>query len=96
MRELHDKVTQAGFTIVRSTSFVTSLLPCMLISRLSQRGKSASFDPHAELRINSILNRILEWFLQLELWLIRMGISFPVGGSRLIVAAKLEKNGSNS
>jgi SAM-dependent methyltransferase len=93
MRDLHEKVTQAGFTILRSTSFVTSLLPFMWISRLSQQAKLENFNPHAELQINPILNRIFEWFLQLELWLIRMGISFPFGGSRLIVAAKLERNG---
>jgi SAM-dependent methyltransferase len=96
MRELHDKIAQVGFTIVRSTSFVTSLLPFMLISRLSRRGNSESFDPYAEFRINPILNRIFEWFLLLELWFIRMGISFSVGGSRLIVAAKHERNSSNS
>ncbi len=88
-RELHDKLTLAGFTIVRSTSFVTSLLPAMLISRLLQRGKSESFVPQAESRFHPILNRIFEGFLRLELWLIRMGVSFPVGGSRLIVAAKI-------
>ena len=95
VRELHEKVALAGFTIVRSTSFVTSLLPSMMISRLLQRGNSESFDPHSELRINLILNRILEWFLRMELGLIRMGFSFPVGGSRLIVAAKIENTGSN-
>jgi SAM-dependent methyltransferase len=95
MRELHDKVTHAGFTIVRSTSFVTSLLPLMLISRLLQRGKSESFVPKAESRIHPILNRILELFLRLELCLIRMGFSFSIGGSRLIVAAKIEKTGPN-
>lgn len=86
--ELHNKVARAGFTIVRSTSFVTSLLPSMLISRLFQRGKSESFVPQAESRIHPILNRIFEWFLCLELWLIQIGVSFPVGGSRLVVAAK--------
>jgi SAM-dependent methyltransferase len=94
-RELHDKMTLAGFTIVRSTSFVTTLLPSMLISRLLQRGKSESFVPQAESRIHPILNRILEGFLRLELWFIRRGVSFPVGGSLLIVAAKIEKTGSN-
>ncbi len=94
-RELHDKVTLAGFTIVRSTSFVTSLLPSLLISRLLQRGKSESFVPQTESRIHPILNRIFEGFLRLELWLIRMGVSFPVGGSRLIVAAKNENTGPN-
>ena len=94
-RELHDKVALAGFTIVRSTSFVTSLLPSMLISRLLQRGKSDTFVPRAESLIHPILNRIFEGFLRLELRLIRLGVSFPVGGSRLIVAAKIEKTGSN-
>lgn len=88
LKELHDKVTLAGFTIVRSTSFVASLLPFMLISRLAQRGKSESFDPYEEFRIHPILNRILGGFLRLELGLIRMGVSFPVGGSRLLVAKK--------
>jgi hypothetical protein len=60
--ERHNKVSLAGFTIVRSTSSVTSLLPSILISRLLQQGKSESFDPHAELRINLMLNRILEGF----------------------------------
>jgi SAM-dependent methyltransferase len=95
-RELHDKVALAGFIIVRSTSLVASLLPSMLISRLLRRGKSEGFDAHAELLINPILNRILGWFLRLELWLIRMGVSFPVGGSRLIVAVKVKKNGFKS
>jgi hypothetical protein len=67
----------------------------MLSVRLLQRGKSESFDPYAEFRMNPILNRILEGFLRLELELIRMGISLPVGGSRLIVAKKIEKTVSN-
>ncbi len=90
-QELHNKITRAGFAIVKSTSFVTSLLPFMLISRLFQRKKYKNFDPIGEFRINPILNRIFEWFLLLELFLIRAGISFSVGGSRLIVAVKIEK-----
>jgi len=89
--DLHEKLAHAGFYVVRSTSFVASLLPLMFISRLLKRGKSKSIDPYAEFRIHPILNRILEGFLCLELGLIRMGISLPVGGSRLIVARKIEK-----
>jgi SAM-dependent methyltransferase len=96
VQELHNKVTQAGFTILRSTSFVTSLLPFMLISRFSQRGQSQNFDPYAELRINPMLNCIFDWFLRMELRLVRIGLSFPFGGSRLVVAAKLEQNALNS
>jgi SAM-dependent methyltransferase len=88
---LHDKVTCAGFSILRSTSFVTTLLPLMFISRLLQRDKGKHFEPHEELHVNPLVNRILEGFLRLELWFIQRGVSFPVGGSRLLVAAKVAK-----
>jgi len=91
VQELHIKVELAGFNIRRSTSFVTSLLPFMLISRRLLRGNAESFDPYAEFRINPKLNRMLKNFLRLELELIRSGFSLPVGGSRLIVARKAKK-----
>ena len=94
VQELHDKVTLAGFTIVRSSSFVTILLPFMMISRLLQRRKRETVDPYAEFRISPMLNRLLEGLLCVERWLIRRGISLPVGGSRLIVATKIEKKNS--
>jgi len=90
-QELHDKVALAGFTIIRSTSFVTSLLPFMLISRLLLRRNPENFDPYIEFRINLQLNRLLKKILQLEIGLIRKGYSLPVGGSRLIIAKKTEK-----
>ena len=36
-KELHVKVKAAGFEIVRSTSFVFSVLPAMFASRMAQR-----------------------------------------------------------
>ncbi len=87
--ELHQKVSRAGYDIVRSTSFVSTLLPAMYLSRLMQQNKmDASVDEMAELRINPILNKIFEWLLNFELALIHAGISLPVGGSRLLVARK--------
>jgi trans-aconitate methyltransferase len=87
--ELHEKVCRAGFEIVRSTSFVSTLLPAMYLSRLLKHSKKdVSIDAMAELRINPILNKVFEWFLGFELILIRMGFSLPVGGSRLLVARK--------
>lgn len=87
--ELRKKVCHTGFEIIRSTSFISTLLPAMYLSRMLQRNKkNVSMDAMAELRINPILNKIFEWFLHLELVLIRMGISLPVGGSRLLVARK--------
>jgi SAM-dependent methyltransferase len=88
--DLHLKLEKAGFSIVRTTSFVTMLLPLMLFSRLFQRNiKSTSFDPTAELRIAPWLNAILFRLLGSELALIRKGVTLPFGGSRLIVARKV-------
>jgi SAM-dependent methyltransferase len=87
-KELHSKVEAAGFEILRSTSFVSLLLPAMLLSRASKQDSTIAIDPMAELKIPSIVNRTLRMLMSLEAWLIRCGISFPLGGSRLVVARK--------
>lgn len=85
--DLHKKVISAGFTILRSTSFVSLLLPVMMMSR--RRGRSNNtLDPLDELRISPLINSLLENILCIERAVIRMGINFPLGGSRLIVARK--------
>jgi SAM-dependent methyltransferase len=87
--ELHQKVCGAGFEIIRSTSFVSTLLPAMYLSRLLKRNKmNVSMDAMAELRINPIFNKLFEWLLNFELVLVRVGVSLPAGGSRLVVARK--------
>lgn len=86
--EFADKVRAAGFRIVRTTSFVSLLLPLLMISR--RRNAGASFDPHAEFKIPAYQNAILERTLQLERTLIRAGINFPAGGSLLVIAHKPE------
>jgi trans-aconitate methyltransferase len=90
--DLHEKIVRAGFEIVLSTSFVSTLLPAMYFSRLLKRHKTeARIDDMAELRINPILNTLFEWLLSFDLVLIRIGVSLPVGGSRLLVARKPTK-----
>jgi SAM-dependent methyltransferase len=86
-RELEAKAVSAGFRIIRSTSFVTILLPVMFLSRLMDRkkGKTGGAD---SLRVNPAINRILESLLRLEHVAIRAGLSLPVGGSRLMVLRK--------
>jgi hypothetical protein len=86
VNELHEKVCRAGFNIIRSTSFVSTLLPLMYLSRILKRNKVN--DDMAELRINPVLNKIFERFLDFELLLIRFGFSLPFGGSRFLVALK--------
>lgn len=81
------KLQQTGFKVVRVTSFVSLLLPLMLISRLNQR-PSKNYDPTSELKISGTLNYLLEKILNLERWLIKLGFSFPWGGSLLVIAYK--------
>ncbi len=88
-KELHDKIALAGFNILRSTSFVTSLLPCILLSRLMRQNNPGRFVAESEFQINPVLNQFFEKILRLELRLIQNGVSFPVGGSRLVVAEKI-------
>jgi SAM-dependent methyltransferase len=87
--ELYKKAYKAGFEIIQSTSFISVLLPAMYLSRLLQSNKiDMKMDDVSGLRINPILNKIFEWFLGLELLLIRVSISLPIGGSRLLVAQR--------
>ena len=86
-RELRAKITDAGFDIERSTSFVSLLLPMMALSRLLMRRRT-EVDPIDEMRMPALLNTVLYRVMRLETALIRRGVDFPLGGSRLVVARK--------
>jgi SAM-dependent methyltransferase len=90
-QELKTKVESAGFEVVRMTSFVSLLLPLMLLSRLRQRRPKPDYDGASELKISGWLNTILESILHLERTLIQIGISFSMGGSLLLVAKTCKK-----
>ena len=87
-RELSDKVTRAGFEVLRITSFVSVVLPLLAMSRFKQRFSSKPFDPTSEFNINSSINTALEKILDAERSLIRAGLSLPVGGSLLLVGRR--------
>ena len=87
--ELQDRLRSAGFVIRTSTSFNSVLLPLMLLSRWSMNRKSAEkFDMLGELRIPGTINYLMSVALLIEYGLLRLGIRFPVGGSRMVVAQK--------
>lgn len=86
--ELRGKVRAAGFEVLRTTSFVSFLFPAMLLSRLKSSKSQAEYDPTDELQLPKVLNTILYGVMRVELALIKLGINFPIGGSRLIVARK--------
>lgn len=87
-RELRDKVKRAGFDVLRITSFVSLLLPLLVLSRFKQRFDSKEFDPSSEFNISSLVNNTLERMLDGERTMIRAGVSFPAGGSLLLVARR--------
>jgi SAM-dependent methyltransferase len=89
--ELRGKLERAGYRIVRMTSFVSLLLPLMMLSRMKPRARGeggGNYDPLAELRIGGAANAVLERVLDAEQLLIRAGLSLPAGGSLLAVAQR--------
>ena len=88
-KELHAKVERAGLEILRSTSFVSTLLPAMCASRFIQNSSTKKIDASLEASISPKLNHIIKTLLNAEVAMIRNGLNFPLGGSRLIVARRL-------
>lgn len=87
--ELTTKFEKAGFKIERSTSFVFFLLPAMLASRMFKKNIDLkNLDASSELRMNPVLNAVFYQIMKLEAVLIKIGLNFPIGGSRLIIARK--------
>lgn len=86
-RELHRKLSASGMEVIRSTSFVSILLPAMVASRISSR-RPSEFDPRKEFEIPAIINATFEKLLAWERGAIRAGLNFPAGGSRFVVARR--------
>lgn len=86
--ELLDKVQRAGFRVEYETSFVSLLLPAMLASRMGRRRSAKTNDPLAELRLAAPINGIFDAAMRIEHGFIRLGLRFPIGGSRLLIARK--------
>jgi SAM-dependent methyltransferase len=88
--ELRRTLVDAGFDVVRMTSFVSFLLPAMWLARLRKREGMAEVE--AELDLPDFANAIGRATARLESLLIRHGIDLPVGGSLLAVARKRRKD----
>lgn len=86
---LTKKLESAGFKVLYSTSFVSFLLPFMLLSRalIFKKRESLSVE-QAGLRLPASVNKVFEWICCVENYLILAGISMPVGGSLLCVAQR--------
>jgi len=84
--ELREKLRSTGFEILRMTSFVTLLLPAMLLAR--RRHRDGMEEVEAELDLSAPLNAIALATLRTESLLIRLGINLPAGGSLLAIVRK--------
>jgi len=87
-KELVGKIKAAGFEIVETLSFVSLLLPLMLLSRLKTHSKSGDFNSMREVSMPRFVNWTLEKIMDVERILIKAGLRFPVGGSLLCVGKK--------
>lgn len=88
MKELKEKLNAAGFEVAESTSFNAVLLPLMMLSRVLKRDNDKDVDVLDELRISSFVNSVLSGLLSIELLTIKLGLRWPFGGSRIVVAKK--------
>lgn len=86
-RELADKVRRAGFTVVAATSFITLLLPMLAVARFAKR-RAAGLDRDAEFRLAPTANAAFGAVCRLERTAIERGVSFPIGGSLLLVGRR--------
>ena len=84
--ELLAKTRAAGFEVLRCTSFFTATLPLIALHRLARRGEGSR--PVSEVRISRVANAVAELMLKPEWWLIKAGISMPIGSSLMVVARR--------
>lgn len=87
-QELIAKVSNAGFTVIRTTSFITLLLPALMIVRLhSHLTRQAS--PLGMLKaMPETANALCNMITGLETCAIKAGVSFTNGSSLLLIAKK--------
>lgn len=90
--ELIEKAARAGFRLEYATSFVSLLLPLMLAARgLKKSGTDMDQQMEAVgLKVGKLTSAVLGAIMQIERGLISLGLSFPFGGSLLLVARKPE------
>jgi len=85
-QEIKNKVERAGFRVVRMTSFVSILLPLMFISRMKTKNPEKVVG--SEFNLPKVVDRLFEAIINFECRLVAAGVTWPFGGSLLVVAEK--------
>ena len=81
-------VKNAGFKVVYLTSFNTLPFPFMVFRAIKNRKPKPQYDPFAELKIGKVKSAILNLLFFYERVFIKMGFSFPFGGSLFLIAKR--------
>lgn len=84
--EIRRRVEQAGFEVLFSSSYTSLILPLLYLSR--RFGDREQSSAGRELHVNRVVNGVLDGVMALEYGLVRLGVRFPFGGSRLMVAKR--------
>jgi SAM-dependent methyltransferase len=91
-KELKEKLIRNGFEVKYIGSFVFTLFPFVLLSRIVKKNKpieQVTFkDVEAEFLIPKWMNTLFYYLLKLDYLFIRLGISLPFGSSLVAVAEK--------
>lgn len=87
-KELQRQLERCGFKILLNISFVSFLLPIVIISRIFSNKNN--YVPTKELKLPKIINFLFDLSMKLEIGLIKCGFKFPFGSSCLIVAKKTD------
>jgi len=94
-KDLVTKLQENGFDISFATSFLFFLFPLMLISRLLDKGghksgcnEEDSLALDKRVKFTNSLNRIFDFFMRIDEFLIQLGISLPFGGTLVVIAKK--------
>lgn len=83
-KQLSQLLKMNGFEILLNTSFMFFLLPLMLLRKISKNNKGNH--QSTELSMPRFIDNAFGGILEFERKIIRCGMTFPCGGSRLLVA----------
>ena len=85
---LRAKLAAAGLRVEASVSYVSLLLPAMVLARFAYRGSDR---PEDMLRLNGAVNAVFKGICALERGMIRSRLRLPFGDSLLIVARRADR-----
>jgi SAM-dependent methyltransferase len=89
-RELVGKLEKAGFVVEFTTSYMFTLFPLMLVSRLFGKKDKTMEEMTNALYPGKVLNTIFNICARIDVVLIKLGVSLPWGGSLMAVGRKLK------